>query len=250
MRIQRSKEESTLFVGNINKSWSKSFIERALADKNLIYDELRYFPDPQNPQKNRGYCFVRINNPVKAREAYEKLSKNIIIEGTPITVDWADEFSDQDVNRAQLHISGIDESMSSDNIYTIFSQFGDVINIKLSRDQEGRGRKDYGFVTYSTEEEAAKALAGFRWNEYFNRPLYIQYARKVSSIIKHKQKIQGDMLERKRRRDNIMKNQKRHRGSDSEDDSQEERRTPAPKTRGPEEIINVSEIEILFYFIL
>lgn len=208
-----------------------------MTDINLSYDELRFFPDPQNPEKNRGYCFVRINNPVKAREAYDKMTKNIIIEGTPITVDWADEFSDHDINRVQLHISGIDDSMSSDNIYTIFSQFGDVINIKLSRDQE-KGRKDYGFVTFSNEDEAAKALAIFKWREYFTKPVYIQYARKISSIIKHKQKIQGDMLERKRRRDNILKNEKRYRGSDSDEESEEERR-PVPKKKGTNEIINV-----------
>lgn len=221
-------------------------MENALADIYLSYDELRFFQDPQNPEKNRGYCFVRINNPVKAREAYEKMTKNIIIEGTPITVDWADEFSDHDINRVQLHISGIDENMSSDNIYTIFSQFGDVINIKLSRDQE-KGRKDYGFVTFSNEDEAAKALANFKWREYFTKPVYIQYARKISSIIKHKQKIQGDMLERKRRRDNILKNEKRYRGSESDEESEEERR-PITKKKGTDEIINVKFFKKFIFF--
>jgi RNA recognition motif-containing protein len=88
------------------------------------------------------------------------------------------------------------------------------MNIKLSRDLEGKGRKDYGFITYFKEEDAARAIKEFNWKNYFKYPLHIQYARKISSIIKHKQKIQGDMLERKRRRDNVMRKQIKYKNSD------------------------------------
>ncbi len=214
VRISKSKEETTIFIGNIKKSWSEEHLETILRERVPNYDQLRYFPDTTNPSKNRGYCFIQFNNPLLAKEAYDELNKNIVIDGTSVTVDWADDFNEDDINKAQIHISGINESISTDDINTVFGQYGDIMNIKLSRDLEGKGRKDYGFITYFKEEDAARAIKEFNWKNYFKYPLHIQYARKISSIIKHKQKIQGDMLERKRRRDNVMRKQIKYKNSD------------------------------------
>lgn len=189
------------------------------------FDEFRFFEDTQNPNRNRGYCFIKFNNPIKAKEAYEKLSKNIVIDGTSITVDWADEFSEDDVNKVQIHLSGLNDDIDIDNLYTVFGQYGEIINIKLARDMEGKGRKDYGFITYSTPEAASKAVKEFCWKDYFDYPINIQFARKISSIIKHKQKIQGDMLERKRKRDNLFKNEKKYSDNSDSEDSEKNSKT-------------------------
>ena len=182
------------------------------------FDRMRFFPDQSNPGRNRGYCFIEYDNPMAAREAYEKLCRNIVIDNTSLTIDWAEEFdSSHDVNKFQIHLSGLNDNTSTEDLYTIFGQYGNIINIKLARDMEKVGRNDYGFVTYSNEEEAAKAIKEFNWKEYFDSSINIQYARKISSIIKHKQKTTGDMLEKKRRRDNLNKKTREEDISDKEE---------------------------------
>jgi hypothetical protein len=238
IRVSKSKEETTIFIGNIKKTWTEEHLENIFREKVPNYDQLKYFPDTNNPSKNRGYCFLKFYNPLLAKEAYDKLSKNIVVDGTSLTIDWADEFSDDDINKVQIHLSGLNENITTEEIYNIFGQFGQIINLKLARDMEGKGRKDYGFITYCKEEEAAKVINEFNWKDHFGYPVNTQYARKISSIIKHKQKIQGDMLERKRRRDNTLKKQIKHNSPDSDDES--------PKNQITQnKIINVYNIIII-----
>ena len=75
------------------------------------------------------------------------------------------------------------------------------MDIKLSRELKDNERPDYGFITFSKEEEAAKLISEFDWEEYFTTPITVQYARKISSIRKHKSRTQtGGFLEKKRER--------------------------------------------------
>jgi RNA recognition motif-containing protein len=181
---------------------------------------MRFFNDQSNPGRNRGYVFIEYDNPMTAREAYEKLCRNIVIDNTSLTIDWAEEFdSNHDVNKFQIHLSGLNDNTSTEDLYTIFGQYGNIINIKLARDMEKVGRNDYGFITYSNEEEAAKAIREFIWKEYFDSPIKVQYARKISAIIKHKQKTTGDMLEKKRRRDNLFKKTREEDTSDADENN-------------------------------
>jgi RNA recognition motif-containing protein len=218
VRITKSKEETTIFIGNIRKYWTENHVRQIITERVSYFDRMRFFADPNNPGRNRGYCFIEYDNPMLARDAYDKLSRNIVLDNTSLTIDWADEFdSNQDINKVQIHLSGINDSINTEELNTVFGQYGNIINIKLARDLENLGRTDYGFVTYSTEEEAARAIREFNWKEYFDSPVSVQYARKISAIIKHKQKTKGDMLDKKRRRDNIIKKSKEDDGSDIEE---------------------------------
>jgi RNA recognition motif-containing protein len=200
---------------------------------------MRFLPDPNNQNRNRGFCFLYFENPMIAREAYDKLCRNIIIDGSCLTVDWADEIdSEKDLNKVQIHLSGLNEDTNVEDLHTVFTQYGQIINIKLSKDIEGIGRKDYGFITYSNEDEAAKAINEFKWKEYFESPINIQYARKISSIIKHKQKMTGDMLDKKRKRDNLYRNVKNEKESDSDDNQHTQGHNPSKKN---EKILNVCD---------
>ena len=70
-----------------------------------------------------------------------------------------------------------------------------------ARDSKKDGRTDYGFVTYSSKDEAEKALNEFDSSRYFQTKLTLEYAKKLSSIISHRIKVKGNILERKRIRD-------------------------------------------------
>lgn len=201
-RIYPSNDNLTLFVGNLDRKWSYDQFKNLISQKISNYSSIRFISDPNNKNLNRGYAFIEFSNSLFARKAYDKISENMVVKGRALTIDWAKGLdSDNDINKCQLHISGITNEIKTEALFDALSQHGHIVNLKLSRDSKKDGRTDYGFVTYSSKDEAEKALNEFDSSRYFQTKLTLEYAKKLSSIISHRIKVKGNILERKRIRD-------------------------------------------------
>jgi len=144
------------------------------------------------------------------------LTINPFVDDQLLSIDWADEYdSDKDINKIQIHISGITPLIKSEELYRVFGQYGHIVQMKLSRDFENKTRTDYGFITFSSEKEAEEAISEFNYKEYFPVPLKVQYARKMSAIINHK----------KRNEDSLLLNKKRKNSNVSYEDDYNKRRS-------------------------
>lgn len=155
------------------------------------------------PECNRGFAFIEFDNPFYARKAYDLLSNDIILDGVAVTVDWGKGLdSSSDVSKTQLHVSGIRDSNTTEQLYEVFKSYGRIVQLKLSRDSENTQRTDYGFITYSSPNEAQEALEQFNWKDHFDNEITVQFAKKISSLISHRRQVEGNLLEKKRIRDN------------------------------------------------
>ena len=198
--IYPSNDNIEIFLGNLDRKWSKDYLIGEL-NKIINFSNIRIPTDPVNDKLNRGFAFISFLNSIEARKAYDLLSKIKIINGRFLTLDWAKGLNSvNDLNPFQLHISGIKEENSTEDLYKAFSEFGDIAFLKLSRDSKTSNRKDFGFVTYSNEEDAQRALDEFNYSKYFKNEIKIQFAKKLSSIKKHKQKVESNLLIKKRKR--------------------------------------------------
>lgn len=56
-----------------------------------------------------------------------------------------------------LYVKNLDENISEDILREKFSEHGKVCRISIMKDKEGKSR-GFGFVEFSTHEEATKAL--------------------------------------------------------------------------------------------
>ena len=198
--IYPSNDDIEIFIGNLDKKWNKDYLKEELS-KYILFSNIRIPLEPKNNNLNRGFAFISFPNSIEARKSFKILSKIKIIKGRFLTLDWAKGLNSiNDLNLFQLHISGIKDNNSTEDLYKAFSEFGNIIFLKLSRDSNKSNRKDFGFVTFSSEEEAQRALDEFNYTKYFQNEIKVKNAKKLSSIIKHREKVENNLLIKKRKR--------------------------------------------------
>jgi heterogeneous nuclear ribonucleoprotein A1/A3 len=60
----------------------------------------------------------------------------------------------------KIFIGGLSYSTNEDRLQEIFQEFGKIINLRIVRNNDEAGSsKGFGFITFSTDEEAEKALS-------------------------------------------------------------------------------------------
>ncbi|KAI0982788.1 hypothetical protein GJ496_009281 [Pomphorhynchus laevis] len=180
-----SRANTKLFIGNIPKYKTAEDIKQQLSRLvDGLLNVVIYPPgDPSDTRKNRGYCFAYFDTQRSASVAKKKLvSPNISLYGRLITVEWAEQRSDDDdslfFGRSKtLHVKGIDEkNVDEDEIKHAFLPYGEVVNVKIIH--------DYAFVTFPTHNAASNALEAMNNQKIANRTVHVEFARPYST--KHK----------------------------------------------------------------
>lgn len=143
--------------------------------------------DPNIDGRNRGFCFVVFKSRNEAIKVlcliyikalnYVQSKGGINIDGIPLTCDWADIVDEDDSGSKQVFISGIKDDIDEAKLNEIFSKFGTVIiiftlikisEIILSRNHKTSKRKDIGFISFSTIQEAKNCVDAFKNKEENN----------------------------------------------------------------------------------
>ncbi|XP_029951640.1 polyadenylate-binding protein 1-like [Salarias fasciatus] len=73
-----------------------------------------------------------------------------------------------------LYIHNLDSDMNEERLYRAFSDFGSIVSVKVVR--EGERCKGYGFVCFSSPEEATKAIKEMNGRVLGTRALYVVLA--------------------------------------------------------------------------
>jgi RNA recognition motif-containing protein len=105
--------------------------------------------------------FKNRNDAIKALN-YVNNKGGINIDGVPLTCDWADVIDEDDNSSKQIFISGLKEDVSEDSLKDVFSSYGMIESIILSREHKNSKRKDLAFITYNTHEEAKEAVEDYK----------------------------------------------------------------------------------------
>ena len=84
---------------------------------------------------------------------------------------------DQGQNNARLYVGGIAWATTEDSLREAFAQFGTVVDVKIITDKFSGRSKGFGFVTMSTDEEAAAAMAALDNQELDGRTIRVKVAR-------------------------------------------------------------------------
>ena len=165
IKVTKSNENSTIFIGNIRKTWNKEDVETKVRRIFHNVSKIEFFPDQKIPHKNRGFCFAVFNNRNEAIKAlnYVNNKGGINIDGIPLTCDWADVIEEDDTNSKQIFLSGLKEEVSEKDLKNYFGKYGDVIKISMTKEhQNNNKRKDLAFITYESHEMALNANNKFK----------------------------------------------------------------------------------------
>ena len=77
----------------------------------------------------------------------------------------------------KLYVGNISYQTTEDDLNTLFSQASNIESVKIINDQYSGRSKGFGFVEFSTQEEADKAVSMFNGYALGERKLIVNEAR-------------------------------------------------------------------------
>ncbi|OEL36738.1 Polyadenylate-binding protein 7 [Dichanthelium oligosanthes] len=75
-------------------------------------------------------------------------------------------------NESNVYIKNIHDEVDDDTLCARFDEFGNITSAKVMRDDKGISR-GFGFVCFSTPEEAKSAVSSMRGVMFYGKPLYV-----------------------------------------------------------------------------
>jgi polyadenylate-binding protein len=152
--------------------------------------------------KSKGFGFVSFEDAETAQRAVDELNGKEF-EGRELYVGRAQKKAERQaelkekfermklerINRYQgvnLYVKNLDDCIDDERLRKEFSQFGTITSAKVSKEyivtpdnrkQEGRS-KGFGFVCFSSPEEATKAVTEMNGRILVSKPLYVALAQR------------------------------------------------------------------------
>lgn len=177
-------------VGNIFiKNLDKSIDHKALYDTFSAFGNIlscKVVTDDTNSSK--GYGFVHFETKEAAEKAIAKvngmmLNNQKVFVGPFVTRKERLKTQDGEQKYTNVYIKNLDESVTTDQLRQVFSEFGTVTNAAVMSDEGGKS-KGFGFVNFENPEAAKKAVEALNAKENptllhaKDKPLYVGRAQK------------------------------------------------------------------------
>jgi len=146
-----------------------------------------------NEGKSKGFGFVAFDSHEAADKAVEEMDGHEI-EGNKITVCRAQKkaersmelkrkFEAQKIERisryqgVNLYIKNLEDGIDDERLRTEFSQYGTITSAKVMKDDKSNS-KGFGFVCFSSPDEATKAVTEMNGRILVTKPLYVALAQR------------------------------------------------------------------------
>ncbi|KAK9911138.1 hypothetical protein M0R45_035061 [Rubus argutus] len=159
--VTPSQDSDTLFLGNICKTWSKDALKEKLKHYGVHnVEDLTVVEDTNNEGMNRGFAFLEFSSRSDAMDAFKRLQKRDIVFGVdrPAKVSFADSFidpGDEIMSQVKtIFVDGLPASWDEDYVQQLLKDYGEIEKIELARNMPSAKRKDFGFVTFDTPDNA------------------------------------------------------------------------------------------------
>ncbi|XP_072402672.1 polyadenylate-binding protein 4-like isoform X1 [Diabrotica undecimpunctata] len=196
-RKEREKElgeKAKLFTNVYVKNFGEDLSEEELRNMFEKYGKITsYKIMSKDDGKSKGFGFVAFENPEAAETAVEALNGKELMEGKPLYVGRAQKKAERQqelkrrfealkmerLNRYQgvnLYVKNLDDTIDDERLRKEFSPFGTITSAKVMM-EEGRS-KGFGFVCFSSPEEATKAVTEMNGRIVGTKPLYVALAQR------------------------------------------------------------------------
>ncbi|XP_072980175.1 polyadenylate-binding protein 7-like isoform X2 [Typha angustifolia] len=139
------------------------------------------------------FGFVNFESPDNAKKAMEAMngaqlgSKTLYVgraqkkeERQEILQRLFEEKRNEQIRKnmaSNVYVKNIDDAIDDGALREHFSQCGSITSAKVMRDDKGVS-KGFGFVCYSTPEEASKAVKTLHGRMFYGKPLYVAVAQR------------------------------------------------------------------------
>jgi len=208
-RKERRSEESpkwtNIYVKNLDKSIHDAKL-REMFEKFGAVTSAVVSKDDGNGE-GKGFGFVNFESHEEAEKAIEDLNGKEI-EGKTLFVGKAQKKSERErelkdmflklqrerlskYQGVNLYVKNLDPTIDDEKLRQEFAPYGTITSAKVMGDD--KGTKGFGFVCFSTPEEATKAVTEMNGKLVANKPLYVALAQR-----KDQRRAQLEMLHQQR----------------------------------------------------
>ncbi|CAG5133917.1 unnamed protein product [Candidula unifasciata] len=182
------RKERIMLMGDKHRKFNNVYIKNF--GEELDDDHLRELFEPYGKiisakvmydgnGKSRGFGFVSFEEPEAAERAVTMLNgtelggKQLYVGRAQKKAERQAELKDKGVN---LYVKNLDDGVDDERLRKEFSQFGTITSAKVMGDS-GRSR-GFGFVCFSSPEEATKAVTEMNGRIIVAKPLYVALAQR------------------------------------------------------------------------
>ncbi|KAJ7097874.1 polyadenylate binding protein [Mycena belliarum] len=190
-KLDEMKSQFTnLYVKNVDPEMSQDEFEKLFTAHGTVTSALIQVDDEG---KSKGFGFVNYENHEDAQKAVDALhdsehyGKKLFVTRAQKKAEREEELRRsyeqakmeklskyQGVN---LYIKNLEDDVDDDKLRTEFEAFGSVTSCKVMRDDKGTS-KGFGFVCFSSPDEATKAVAEMNNKMIGSKPLYVSLAQR------------------------------------------------------------------------
>ncbi|XP_020092329.1 polyadenylate-binding protein 4-like [Ananas comosus] len=178
---------TNLYMKNLDQDITEELIKLKFSEFGKILS-VKIAKDDNGTSK--GFGFVSFESADSAKKAVEKMngvqlgSKTLYVaraqkkaERQEILRSLYEEKRNEIVMKtaSNVYVKYIDDAVDDNDLRKLFSQCGTITSAKIMRDDKGIS-KGFGFVCFSTPEEARKAVETLHGHMFYGKPLYIAMA--------------------------------------------------------------------------
>ncbi|KAL5975065.1 hypothetical protein ACLOJK_031741 [Asimina triloba] len=176
---------TNLYMKNLDIEITEEFLQ----DKFSKFGKITNLAIAKDVKGNsRGFGFVNFENPDDAKNAMEAMNGALLGTKALYVARAQKKAEREQVLRRQfeerrnelgsnVYVKNIDDGIDDDELQELFSQCGTITSAKLMRNDKGISR-GFGFVCFSTSEEANKAVNTFNGYMFHGKPLYVAIAQR------------------------------------------------------------------------
>ncbi|XP_038207972.1 polyadenylate-binding protein 1-A [Zerene cesonia] len=196
-RKEREKElgeKAKLFTNVYVKNFGEDFSDEMLKDMFEKYGRITSHKVMyKDDGSSRGFGFVAFEDPDAAERACMDLNGKELVEGKPLYVGRAqkkaerqkelkrkfEQLKSERLTRYQgvnLYVKNLDDTIDDERLRKEFAPFGTITSAKVML-EDGRS-KGFGFVCFSSPEEATKAVTEMNGRIVGTKPLYVALAQR------------------------------------------------------------------------
>ena len=166
--------EYTLWMGDIKPWMNELFIQNSFYHFGLMPKSIKLIKD-KNLNNPLNYCFINFDSLEKANQALNKLkNKKIPNSNIKFKLNWANKNFDK---FKSAYISNIPLEVKDSDLFNFFKKkYPSVIHATIIR--ENNGKKNYGFVYFTNEEEYNKCLSEMNGTIFFKSIIKVKERKK------------------------------------------------------------------------
>lgn len=181
---------TNLYVKNIDHDITEKELEEKFSDFGKITNLIIMRDENERP---RGFGFINFENPEDAKRAVEamngvQLGSKVLFVGRAQKraereqllrreyeekrVEWSQKFQG-----SNIYVKNLTDAVNEDALRSHFSSYGTIVSAKVMRNEKGIS-KGFGFVCFSSPEEATKAVDESHGFMLYGKPIYVAIAQR------------------------------------------------------------------------